>query len=166
MTDTSRFPPGLLFREDGHVTDWVLSALVDGEEALLSAEATAHVDSCEECGARLGAMAHGVFALEAEVQEWAKAERARAPFPMVAFGMVGLGLVLGSVGFAVMRGDEWRELPHRALTLWRWAKALVPWLFERMPVLPMVAWGLSVLLIVAVGLAFVARELSKQERLS
>lgn len=166
MTDTSRFPAGLLFREDGHVSDWVLSALVDGEEAALSAEATAHVDSCEECGVRLGAMAHAAFSLEAGVQEWVKVERARAPFPMVAFGMVGLALALGSVCFGLMRGDEWKELPHRALTLWRWAKALIPWLVERIPVLPMVALGLSILLVVAVGLAFVARELSKQERLS
>lgn len=167
MTDTSRFPSGLLFREDGHVTDWVLSALVDGEEGALSLEATTHVDSCEECASRLGVTAHVALSLEADVRKWAKTERARAPFPMVAFGIVGLALAFGSVGFGVVRGGEWSDLPHRILTLWRWARTLGPWIAERVPALPLWALGLSVLFLLAAGLAFAARDFSsKQERLS
>lgn len=168
MTEHSRFPAGLVWRPDGHVSDWVLSALVDGEDGALPEEATLHADSCEECAGRLGVMASAAFSLEDGLKRWAEERVAEAPFPWVAFGAVGLLFALGGIGLGVARGQAWLELPHRVLTLWRWSRALAPWVAERVGPLSVAIGWLSVLLVVAAGLALAARASlsSKQGTLS
>jgi hypothetical protein len=42
------------WRDDGHVSDLALTLAVDGEDALLGADARDHLASCEACSARLG----------------------------------------------------------------------------------------------------------------
>jgi hypothetical protein len=169
MTEHSRYPIGLVWRRDGHVSDWVLSALVDGEDSALPQDATVHADSCEECAARLGTMASAAFSLGDALASWAE-ERARheAPFPRTAFGAVGVLIAFVVIGLGVARGQEWMNLPHRVLTLWRWGRALAPWALERIGPLPMALGTLSVVMVAAAGLAVAARASlsSKQGSLS
>jgi hypothetical protein len=42
------------WRDDGHLSELSLTIAVDGEEALLPAEARAHLGQCEDCMGRLG----------------------------------------------------------------------------------------------------------------
>jgi hypothetical protein len=57
MDNQERLPADLLFEADGHVTEVVLACLADGELALISDAAAAHVDGCDTCTARLGTAA-------------------------------------------------------------------------------------------------------------
>lgn len=47
-------PLDLLFEEDGHVSDVCVTAVADGEIALVPQVALDHLDACDACGARLG----------------------------------------------------------------------------------------------------------------
>ncbi|MFO0564385.1 MAG: hypothetical protein U0263_01920 [Polyangiaceae bacterium] len=44
----------LLWQADGHLTDVALTALADGEVALLSPAAASHAEECDACARRLG----------------------------------------------------------------------------------------------------------------
>src|SRR5688572_3248153 len=96
MTESSRYPRGLIWRPDGHVTDWVLSALVDGEDDLLLESAVTLADSCDECAARLGQLASAAFSVGEDLKLWSKQRLAEAaPFPARAFGAVAVLIALG-----------------------------------------------------------------------
>lgn len=58
----SKLDATLVWDDAGHLADPAVNALADGELALLPVEALAHVDHCEQCGARVGQVA--LFALE------------------------------------------------------------------------------------------------------
>lgn len=49
-----RFQPGDLWRKDGHLSDLVLTALADGQDALYPKEALEHAETCTDCARRLG----------------------------------------------------------------------------------------------------------------
>lgn len=169
MTEHSRFPQGLIWQPDGHVSDWVLSALVDGEAEVLPEDAVGHADSCEECATRIGIMASAAFALSEGLKLWSK-ERAlqEAPFPVRVFWGVGLTIALGGLALMATRGSEWQEFPHRLLTLWRWSRVLAPWITGRLDALSFALGWLGVLIAVAAGFAVARRTSlsSEQEPLS
>lgn len=168
MTERSGYPRGLIWRPDGHVSDWVLSALVDGEDDLLHEDAVAHADSCEECGARLGLMARAAFSLGEEVTRWAEERSAEvAPFPARAFGAVAFLIALGGATLVATRGPAWLELPHRLITFWRWGRALAPVASERLDALTFALGWLGLFFIVAAGLTVAKRaSLSSQQESS
>lgn len=158
MTEPSSYPRGLIWRTDGHVSDWVLSALVDGEEDLLLEDAVTHADSCEECAARLGLMASAAFAVGEDLRLWSEERTAEtAPFPARAFGVVAFVIAFSGVALIAARGPAWLELPHRLITLLRWGRALAPWASERLDALTFALGWLGVLLIVAAGLTIAKR---------
>lgn len=168
MMDRSRFPEGLIWRPDGHVSDWVLSALVDGEAAVLPDSAVVHADSCEHCAMRLGDLANEAFSLSESLLLWSEMQPRAAAFPVRALGMVGILISVGLFGSLGFGGTDWMATPHRLLTLWRWGRVLGPWAAER-PGAHLFALGwLVVLSALAAGLVFSKRASlsSKQEPLS
>jgi hypothetical protein len=78
MENDDRLPDDLVW-QDGHLTEVALTALADGEEAILPEQAAAHAAGCGACGAALGhaallslrvgeALREAPAAVEAEVQ--------------------------------------------------------------------------------------------------
>lgn len=57
MLPLDKLAPELAWQRDGHVTDEVLAALADGEEAIVPEDALGHVETCEHCTSRLGSEA-------------------------------------------------------------------------------------------------------------
>jgi hypothetical protein len=154
MTEPSRYPAGLIWRPDGHVSDWVLSALVDAEVDVLSEDAVAHADCCEQCAMRLGLMASAAFSIGEGLKIWSEQRSLEAaPFPVRAFGVVGLLVALGGIGLIALRGPEWLDLPHRLISFWRWGRVLAPWASERLDALTFALGWLGVVLVASAGLA-------------
>lgn len=54
MDSDDKLPLELVWHEDGHLTEVALSALADGEAAILPEEAAVHADCCEACARALG----------------------------------------------------------------------------------------------------------------
>ena len=54
MKNVEMLPAELLWEDDGHVTDVVLDALADKEDAIVPQPAHTHLDGCERCLRRLG----------------------------------------------------------------------------------------------------------------
>ncbi|MEP7121735.1 MAG: hypothetical protein ABJE95_12525 [Byssovorax sp.] len=78
-----RIPESECFEADGHVTDVVVTCLADGETAIIPPAATAHVDACDACTARLGIEA--LFSVGASTALLASAtSESRPPLPIVA----------------------------------------------------------------------------------
>jgi hypothetical protein len=120
-------PVGLVWLPDGHVSDWVLNALVDNEVALLPDEAVAHADTCEHCTERMATMATMAFALGEELSLLAEQQaKHRAPFPLALFAAA----FVFTSGFALFswsdQGRNLVELPHELLTVWRGLRLVGP----------------------------------------
>ncbi len=78
----------LVWLSDGHVSEWVLNALVDNEVALLPGEVVLHVDTCDHCTERLATMASTVFALGFELTRLAEYQaKQKTPFPRALFAV-------------------------------------------------------------------------------
>jgi hypothetical protein len=90
-------PDDLLWSDDGHVSDVVLTALADAQHDIVPAKAIAHTESCPACAQRLGNAA--LLSLRAgELLDGAPgAGPARAPVPVAA---VFAGIVLAALGAA------------------------------------------------------------------
>jgi hypothetical protein len=96
-------PEELLFTESGHASDIVLTAIADGELAIVPSKVMAHVEACPTCGRQLGHVAllalHAgrelTFAKDAGVigiPEATRSEILRAiPWRMI---LAGLGVAL------------------------------------------------------------------------
>jgi hypothetical protein len=120
-------PEGLAWLPDGHVSDWAINVLVDGEGALLPVEAVSHVDTCEHCIERLATMATMAFALGEELALVAERQELRkAPFPLASFGAAA-GL---AVSFALYswttQGTAIADLPHQILAIVRGLRLVGP----------------------------------------
>lgn len=57
MDDLDKLPPDLVWQQDGHLADIVLSSIADGEVDIVPLEASSHLDHCEHCITRFGAEA-------------------------------------------------------------------------------------------------------------
>lgn len=104
-----------LWQPDGHLSDLALTALGDGEHALLSAAASGHADGCDACAARLGQLALLSVSVSEALSESPVPVRAAEPFPAWA---VAVGLVLAGIGAVPALWDlpSWLyELPRSVL---------------------------------------------------
>jgi hypothetical protein len=57
MDDLDKLPPDLVWQQDGHLADIVLSSIADGEVEIVPLEASSHLEHCEHCTTRFGAEA-------------------------------------------------------------------------------------------------------------
>lgn len=57
MDDLDKLPPDLVWQQDGHLSDIVLSSIADGEANIVPLEAHSHLEHCEHCTTRFGAEA-------------------------------------------------------------------------------------------------------------
>ncbi|MBX3222959.1 MAG: hypothetical protein KF795_20780 [Labilithrix sp.] len=90
-------PDELLWAEGGHASDVVLTALADGERAIVPEEVRAHVERCASCALHLGHAALLSLHAGAEIAARAEHERAgtRRPLPRLA---IALGLAVAALG--------------------------------------------------------------------
>ena len=72
MKPEDTLPEGLLWRDDGHATDLVVTSLADGQDAIVPANVTEHVDGCELCTERLADAGYRDVALPAGVEVWSR----------------------------------------------------------------------------------------------
>lgn len=91
--------PDIAWEPSGHLSEVALSALADGEEALLDAAMLGHVDACEACAGQLGEIAmRGAHVGEA-LSLLGAAASAEAPVGVDAIGSAPV-----SVGVAASTG--------------------------------------------------------------
>lgn len=57
MDDLDKLPADLVWQDNGHLSDIVLSTIADGEDDIVPLEAHTHLEHCEECTTRFGAEA-------------------------------------------------------------------------------------------------------------
>lgn len=57
MDDLDKLPSDLVWQQDGHLSDIVLSSIADGEADIVPLEAHTHLEHCDECTTRFGAEA-------------------------------------------------------------------------------------------------------------
>jgi hypothetical protein len=57
MDDLDKLPSDLVWQQDGHLSDIVLSSVADGETDIVPLEALSHLEHCEQCSTRFGAEA-------------------------------------------------------------------------------------------------------------
>lgn len=90
-------PDDLLWADGGHASDVVLTALADGQHAIVPSAVLAHVERCTTCTAHLGHAALLSLHAGAELDARAEHERvsARRPLPRLA---IALGLVVAALG--------------------------------------------------------------------
>ncbi len=86
MNDTpsdtpASLPEDLLYGEDGHASDVVLTCLADGEEALVPGRVRVHVLECAVCSAQLGNAALLSLRAHDEVRGYVAARAKAAPAP-------------------------------------------------------------------------------------
>jgi hypothetical protein len=98
MKPHEKLPWELIWQHDGHVTDVVVTAMADGEEAIVPEVALGHVEGCDVCSRRLGEAALLSLHIEQRVVALAAcqaAQRPRFPWPAVlaALAVAGVGMV-------------------------------------------------------------------------
>jgi hypothetical protein len=89
-------------RSDGHLTDAALGALADKEDRVLDTSAETHLNTCDACLGRLGALSEQMTSLELEL------ERALPQTTVVAvpWRLVIFGGVAGALGVTLSLGDR------------------------------------------------------------
>ncbi|MBX3226503.1 MAG: hypothetical protein KIT84_32420 [Labilithrix sp.] len=121
-TEGELLPAELCWAEGDHASDVVLTALADGQHAIVPAAVRAHVARCTTCIAHLG---HSAL-LSLETQRSLAATRqaeGRRPVPRLA---VALGLVAAAVGLVPwLLTHDAPERPARALSAMTRALAAV-----------------------------------------
>ncbi len=94
---TELLPDELLRSEDGHASDVALTALADGESAIVPTSIKAHVEACSRCSGHLGHAAllslRSGLEIRPRLQRAEKAKKASAPSPLRAM-FLGLALAL------------------------------------------------------------------------
>jgi hypothetical protein len=123
MTSEELLPDALVFDPDGHVSEIALTALADGEVAIVPAAARGHVDRCETCARRLGAFA----ILSVEIDDALASAKVEAPErPRVAYrfpvGAVAAAVALALIGLL----PTLLSAPATVLTAKRWLRGVGP----------------------------------------
>lgn len=94
-------PDALLWAEGGHASDVALTALADGEHAIVPAAVRAHVERCTTCTTHLGHAAllslHVDWQLAARAEDERARDRTNAPRPLPRFA-IALGLLVAALG--------------------------------------------------------------------
>lgn len=129
----TQLPHELLWTEDGHASDVVLTSLADGEHDIVPQDVRAHVAACTTCALQLGNAALLSLRTTDMLGTWREAELAalREPFPWRTFWL-GLSVACAAafVHFAQsplrwlrMPFDVWDSVRVAA----RHAPALLKW---------------------------------------
>lgn len=113
----------LTFEPDGHLTDVALTALADGQDAIVPEHASKHLDECQQCVWRLGELALlavdvGMVLREVPTQQQ---PRAQAVFPVYA---LAAALAVALVGAIPLLAHAWAELVSTAAVIVRIAPHL------------------------------------------
>jgi Na+/glutamate symporter len=95
MSSAEKLPKELLWSEDGHLSDVVLTAMADAQHEIVPDEATVHAEACALCAKRVGGAALLSLRAGELLAEVAPAVPARAPVPVYA--VVG-AIVLAALG--------------------------------------------------------------------
>lgn len=95
-------PEELLWAAGGHASDIVLTALADGEHAIVPPPVVAHVQQCTACTAHLGNAALLALYTQAELAARHEHDTLRRPLPRVP---IALGLVAALIGLVPSLGD-------------------------------------------------------------
>lgn len=103
-------PNELLWSEGDHASDVVLTALADGQHAIVPAAVLAHVERCPTCTAHLGNSA--LLSLETQRAMSRAHAPVRRPFPRLA---VALGLAAAAIGLVPWLVEA-NETPARMLS--------------------------------------------------
>jgi hypothetical protein len=154
----------------GHLAEPAVTALADGELALLSQAALAHAESCAVCTERVGRSALQAVALSDAlvlhgftVEPRGVVERVRGARPAMPSGWLAAALVVATLGavpnlggvFGVVRRAP--ELVARALPTLAHVALLVQRSAAESPALSAVRW-LSALLLVGMGIVIARLE--------
>lgn len=127
MNQRDSSPSALVWLANGHVSDWALNALLDGETTLLPEDAVSHAETCDHCLERMVTMAHSVFALEQELSLLAAHQaNSNSTFPLALFTAACLFCVTVAYLSWGTRGATLGELPHELLTVWRGVRIVGP----------------------------------------
>lgn len=136
----SEFLPRELVFEEGHLTEIGLSALADGEDALLPADVREHAATCEACGHALHALTRQSVLLTEALRAPGPVAQPDAgvvpvpapvagptPWAWLATGMVlsTLGVVVGAAETPIALGDRLRGFRNLAGALARALRAAV-----------------------------------------
>lgn len=84
MNDDDKLPLELLFEDDGHLSEIALTAIADGQEAIVAEQAHAHAAHCDACIHRLGEAALLSTSLSDALREMPARELAPTPLPALA----------------------------------------------------------------------------------
>ena len=95
-------PEELLWATGGHASDVVLTALADGEHAIVPPAVRAHVQQCTTCTAHLGHAALLALYTQSELAARHAHDTLRRPLPRVP---IALGLLAALVGLVPSLGD-------------------------------------------------------------
>ena len=137
MDDLDKLPSDLVWQQDGHLSDIVLSTIADGEVTVVPLEAHSHLEHCDECTTRFGAEALlSVHAGEllAEVSRAAQAPVLIAPRSVREVAIDGLARLpkpaffgalflaaMGAIPALVIRGPwhiaEFMEISSRSIVM-------------------------------------------------
>ncbi|WP_437732609.1 hypothetical protein [Sorangium sp. So ce1335] len=164
MQEDDKLSPELVWQADGHLTEIALTALGDGEDAILPDGAAAHVARCPSCSTALGRTA--LLSLRAgEVMRAQPASScagepapARVPLPIsaIAFALAlsALGAAPSLVSGAGGLRERWAALWHACSVVVRtgWAVAGSGALSGWLTALPWISAAL--LVVVGVGVAW------------
>jgi hypothetical protein len=167
MTAT-RFEPRDLWREDGHLSDLVLTALADGQDSLVPTEVHSHAATCEDCGARLGELTLRSLQVGEALDEHPPLQRSDSPAPSyklpvlalaVAFVLAVMGSIPRLLELRGALGDAPSSPVETGLILLKGAALLFRSANQQDTLAVTLAWCASALAILALG-AMVARLVS------
>jgi hypothetical protein len=111
--------PDELLWEGGHASELALTALADGEAAILPANVTGHIDACAECMHRVGdaalfsaALGSAIGAMNplVRVQPVAVPVKRRAPLPLPAIAAAIVVALIGAAPTLVHLPNRFAEL--------------------------------------------------------
>lgn len=123
MHDEEKLSRDLVWQADGHLTEIAITAMADGEQAILPQEAVAHANACDACADALGKAAllslragealremggAGVVVVPAPITR--PAEAPEAPKPPIA--AIGAAVLLAAIGAAPAFVADARRLPE------------------------------------------------------
>lgn len=128
----NQLPDDLLWAEGGHASDIVLTALADGQSAIVPAVARAHVESCARCMNHLGNAALLSMHVDREMAHVRAAaiEAVRRPLPKLAIILGLLVAVAGIIPSFATDAAEARSFAHQLPMLLNGLRTLAQRLLE------------------------------------
>jgi len=147
MKAPEQLPTELVWTADGHLGEVAMTAIADGEEAILPREAFGHLGVCETCAAGVESAASlsasVTRALGAPLLAEAPAANARLAFPVwsaVVAIAVAAAATLPNVG-AMLRwlGHAWWALREGTPVITRQVVAFLPRAWNLLPMMSLVA---------------------------